>query len=124
MTGDGGLRQLAEDNEIEVHGVLWVIDEIHAAGLASADGLLAVLRAFSTDASIRLPRRAHDGHSSFRRAGGRRRRMIDPICAHMLTRALDLHTGNRRLRRASLQVRDPGITFSALRTREGVRGEA
>ena len=38
LTDDGGLRRLAEENDIEVHGVLWVIDEIHANGLATAPG--------------------------------------------------------------------------------------
>jgi hypothetical protein len=34
-----------------------VIDEIHGNGLASAEGLLAVLRGFQDDATVRLPRR-------------------------------------------------------------------
>ena len=57
LTGDGGLRALAIDNGMEVHGVLWVIDEIHAHGLASTEDLLTVLRVFAEDASVRLPRR-------------------------------------------------------------------
>jgi predicted nucleic acid-binding protein len=57
LTGDGGLREVAERHEIEVHGVLWVIDEIHGNGLASVEDLLAVLRGFQDDTTVRLPRR-------------------------------------------------------------------
>ena len=57
LTGDGRLRALAIDNGMEVHGVLWVIDEIHAHGLASAEDLLKILRVFAEDTSVRLPRR-------------------------------------------------------------------
>ena len=32
LTGDGELRTLATQHKIEVHGVLWVIDEIHRNG--------------------------------------------------------------------------------------------
>ena len=57
LTGDGGLREVAQRHEIEVHGVLWVIDEIHGNGLASVEDLLAVLRGFQDDTTVRLPRR-------------------------------------------------------------------
>ena len=40
LTGDGRLRALAEEHEIEVRGLLWVIDEIYANGLASREDLL------------------------------------------------------------------------------------
>jgi hypothetical protein len=42
---------------MEVHGVLWVIDEIHRNRLTTASTLLAALRVFSTDQTVRLPRR-------------------------------------------------------------------
>ena len=57
LTGDGGLRALAERNRLEVHGTLWVIDQIHNLGLAPTRVLLAVLRDFTHDPSVRLPRR-------------------------------------------------------------------
>lgn len=57
LTGDGGLREVAARHHIEVHGLLWLIDEIHRNGLASAEDLLAVLRGFQDDATVRLPRR-------------------------------------------------------------------
>src|SRR5260221_3740605 len=57
LTGDGGLRKLGLDNRMEVHGVLWIIDEIHANGLASRTALLAILRGFGDDSTVRLPKR-------------------------------------------------------------------
>ncbi|MYC64765.1 MAG: hypothetical protein F4X12_00335 [Acidobacteriia bacterium] len=57
LTGDSGLRALAESYRLEVHGTLWVIDQIHNAGLAPTKVLLAVLRDFTDDPNVRLPRR-------------------------------------------------------------------
>ncbi len=57
LTGDGHLRTLATANHIEVHGVLWVVDEIHANGLTAAASLHAALLLLSADSTIRLPRR-------------------------------------------------------------------
>lgn len=62
LTGDGGLRVVAKQHTIEVHGLLWVVDEIHENGLASMDDLLAVLRGFQEDPSVRLPRRELAAH--------------------------------------------------------------
>jgi predicted nucleic acid-binding protein len=33
LTGDGALRRVAEKQEIPVHGILWVLDEIISCGL-------------------------------------------------------------------------------------------
>jgi predicted nucleic acid-binding protein len=55
LTGDGPLRELAMKHKMEVHGVLWVVDEIHKNGLAKRIELLAVLRSFSGDRTVRLP---------------------------------------------------------------------
>lgn len=57
LTGDGRLREFGVKNRMEVHGVLWVIDEICANGLASPEVLLAVLLGFSNDQTVRLPKR-------------------------------------------------------------------
>jgi predicted nucleic acid-binding protein len=57
LTGDGELRNLAVQHKMEVHGVLWVIDEIHRHQIEKAKTLLAALRAFSTDPAIRLPQK-------------------------------------------------------------------
>jgi hypothetical protein len=57
LTGDGELRNLATQHKMKVHGVLWVIDEIHRHRIEKAKTLLAALRSFSTDCTVRLPRR-------------------------------------------------------------------
>ncbi len=57
LTGDSKLRTLATQHAMEVHGVLWVLDEIHRLRLRSPATLLAALRTFSTDPTVRLPRR-------------------------------------------------------------------
>jgi predicted nucleic acid-binding protein len=57
LTGDGGLRRLGEQHRMEVHGVLWLIDEIHSNGLANTNTLLAVLRSFVNDPTVRLPKK-------------------------------------------------------------------
>ena len=57
LTGDSGLRTLAMEHTIEVHGVLWVIDEIHRNQLTAAEVLYAALRLLAEDPTVRLPRR-------------------------------------------------------------------
>jgi hypothetical protein len=57
LTGDGELRELAARHQMEVHGVLWVIDEIHRNQIETAKTLLAALKAFSMDPTVRLPKR-------------------------------------------------------------------
>src|SRR5690554_3218621 len=39
LTGDGPLRQLAAAEAVECHGVLWMLDQIHAAGTATTAAL-------------------------------------------------------------------------------------
>jgi hypothetical protein len=57
LTGDGELCSLATQHKMEVHGVLWVIDEIHRHRIEKARTLLEALRAISADPTVRLPRR-------------------------------------------------------------------
>jgi hypothetical protein len=57
LTGDNKLRTLATQSAIEVHGVLWVLDEIYRTRLSSAAALLAALNVFAADPTVRLPRR-------------------------------------------------------------------
>jgi predicted nucleic acid-binding protein len=57
LTGDSKLRTLATQHAMEVHGVLWVLDEMYRIRLTPAATLLAALRTFSTDPTVRLPRR-------------------------------------------------------------------
>lgn len=57
VTGDGLLRSLATKHGIEVHGVLWIIDELHHYAIEAPDTLAAALRMFEQDPTVRLPRR-------------------------------------------------------------------
>ena len=57
LTGDRRLRVLAETETIEVHGVLWAIDELYQASLATAEKLYHALRLFERDQTVRLPQR-------------------------------------------------------------------
>ena len=57
LTGDGSLRALAVSHDIEVHGVLWVVDEIHVHRLDSAASLHAALLVLADEPAVRLPRR-------------------------------------------------------------------
>jgi predicted nucleic acid-binding protein len=55
LSGDGELRRFASEHEIEVHGILWILDELHRCKLATASRLESVLTQFSGDANVRLP---------------------------------------------------------------------
>jgi len=68
LTGDRELRNLARQHKMKVHGVLWVIDEIHRNRIERANTLLLALRAFSADPTVRLPRR--DVAASIKRFSG------------------------------------------------------
>jgi predicted nucleic acid-binding protein len=57
VTGDAQLRLVATKHGIEVHGLLWIVEEIHNKGLRTASVLLTALRALEQDATVRLPRR-------------------------------------------------------------------
>jgi predicted nucleic acid-binding protein len=55
LTGDGELRKLASEHAIEVHGILWIIDEVYRCKLATISHLESVLTLFSKDVTVRLP---------------------------------------------------------------------
>lgn len=57
LTGDSELRLLAESSRIEVHGVLWVCDQLFEAKLSTAAQLHAALSRLAADPAVRLPRR-------------------------------------------------------------------
>jgi predicted nucleic acid-binding protein len=58
LTADGGLRSIAENHEIEVHGVLWALDEMHKATTATVAEIVEALELFETSPAIfRLPLR-------------------------------------------------------------------
>lgn len=58
LTGDGRLRSVANDHQIEVHGVLWAIDEMQKSATTTTDKLIKALELFDSDPEIfRLPNR-------------------------------------------------------------------
>lgn len=57
LDGRGSLRSVAETRGIEVRGVLWVVDEIHANRIGTAAMLHAALLLLEKDAAARLPAR-------------------------------------------------------------------
>ncbi len=57
LTGDALLRRVATENRVRVHGVLWVIDELAAAGACPTSLLTKALRAWRDDGTVFLPRR-------------------------------------------------------------------
>ncbi len=56
LTGDGSLRRIAEDKEIEARGVLWVTDELEANGIVPLPLLHEALQLFHDDGLVFLPR--------------------------------------------------------------------
>ena len=56
LTGDAHLRKLAVTHKIEVHGILWVIDQIYANRLKTGRTLHRALRLLANDPAVRLPR--------------------------------------------------------------------
>ena len=55
LTGDGQLRKVATAREVRVHGVLWIIDELHAAGVCEAELLISALELWRDDRAVFLP---------------------------------------------------------------------
>ena len=56
LTGDRQLRRFARKQSIEVHGVLWVVDKLHAHAISTAAMLHAALRILNGDPTVHLPR--------------------------------------------------------------------
>jgi predicted nucleic acid-binding protein len=55
LTRDGCLRELAVLHKIEVHDILWIVEQIHQHKLGAADLLCAALRLLGKDPAVRLP---------------------------------------------------------------------
>lgn len=55
LTGDGALRVISEERGVEVHGILWCMDEIHTAKTATAQQIHEALVMFEADSTVRLP---------------------------------------------------------------------
>ncbi len=56
LTGDQLLRQVATQAGVRVHGVLWVVDELHRRGACSENRLISVLERWRDDRTVFLPR--------------------------------------------------------------------
>ena len=56
LTGDAPLREVAEGKGIEVHGVLWVIDELESHRIVPLRRLHDALRLFHADDLVFLPK--------------------------------------------------------------------
>ena len=55
LTGDKSLRMYAEECKVEVHGAIWVFDEICKHGNLNSATLLAALDKWSVDIAVYLP---------------------------------------------------------------------
>lgn len=55
LTGDANLRKVAVARNVPVHGVLWIIDELRAAGACEADLLISALELWRDDRAVFLP---------------------------------------------------------------------
>ena len=55
LTGDGLLRKVASQNGLRVHGVLWIVDELHSSRVCSVNLLTRALRTWLFDDSVFLP---------------------------------------------------------------------
>jgi hypothetical protein len=56
LTGDGGLRSLAADNQLVFHGVLWICDQFEEGAHVPSPRLHAGLLALSSHPRCRLPK--------------------------------------------------------------------
>jgi hypothetical protein len=57
LTGDGILRDLAADEDVECHGVLWVFDRLEEERIRRPEDLEAALSAIVAHPRCRLPSR-------------------------------------------------------------------
>ena len=55
LTGDSTLRRIATGNEIEVHGVIWALDEFQRHALVEPATLAAAIQALLDDPLVFLP---------------------------------------------------------------------
>jgi len=57
LTGDGDLRDLATGENVDCHGVLWLLDRMEEAGVPGLQALFDGLTALAGHQRCRLPRR-------------------------------------------------------------------
>jgi hypothetical protein len=56
LTGDGELRNLANEHKVEIHGVLWVFDLLFDLRIMDGKALVDALTAISEHPRCRLPK--------------------------------------------------------------------
>ena len=56
LSGDGDLRELATEEKVACHGVLWLIDRLFEEGVEDGNRLCAGLRAIAAHPRCRLPK--------------------------------------------------------------------
>ena len=57
LSGDGALRALARELQVDYHGVLWVVDLMQAEAVVTVEALLDGLRRIEAHPRCRLPKR-------------------------------------------------------------------
>jgi hypothetical protein len=55
LTGDNLLRKVATARAVRVHGVLWIIDELHATEACEVELLVSALQIWRADDAVFLP---------------------------------------------------------------------
>lgn len=55
LTGDRLLRRIAAQEGVPVHGILWMIDELEAAGVCEHELLISALEIWRDDQAVFLP---------------------------------------------------------------------
>ena len=55
LSGDRNLRKKAEEMSVDVHGVIWVVDELHRHNLVPDNELILALSEWLNDRSVYLP---------------------------------------------------------------------
>jgi len=56
LTGDAQLRQVAKQRKVEVHGVLWIIDQLQEQAVAGQKVLISALEIWRNDPTVFLPK--------------------------------------------------------------------
>jgi hypothetical protein len=57
LSADDALRKFADRHAMDLHGILWVLDQLHKHRLASVAAILTALRILSEEVTVGLPRR-------------------------------------------------------------------
>lgn len=70
LTGDGDLRALAQEQQVNFFGVLWVLDQLFEGQVVAGEALAAALEAILGHPRCRLPRaEAHARLARYRKSG-------------------------------------------------------